>query len=207
MAAGATVAATITHLSDATVQLQKLLKATEAALDTADKLKTSGNRWLRLFKPVLTARAHYKEALSVYAVAIETITPCIDAMDPEDALGFLQMANRILDLRKDIYENNSYNRKQCIKLLEDAHVLRENAGRSKDHVELKQLQRKIKLTTIYDDLPMETPPSVTHSGAATSSSVVDCKAASRNPFLDFRDPLAATTSVNPDTPGSSTQAF
>ncbi len=96
MAAGATVEATITHLSDATdyvVQLQKLLKATETALDTADKLKTSGNRWLRLFKPVLTARAHYKEALSVYAVAIETIAPCIDAMDPEDALAFLKLAS------------------------------------------------------------------------------------------------------------------
>ena len=101
MAAGATVAATMTHLSDATdyvVQLQKLLKATEAALDTADKLKTSGNRWIKLFRPVLTARAHYKEALIVYAAAIEIITPCIDAMDPEDAIAFLKMANRYVTL-------------------------------------------------------------------------------------------------------------
>lgn len=101
MAAGATMAATMTHLSEATdyvAQLHKLLKATESALDTADKLKTSGNRWVRLFRPVLTARAHYKEALSVYAVAIDTITPCIDVMDPNEALAFLEMANEYVAL-------------------------------------------------------------------------------------------------------------
>lgn len=95
MAAGATLAATATQLANATdyvQQLQGLLRATEAALDTANKLNATGGRWLKLFKPILTARAHYKEALEVYALAMETINPCIETMNKQDALDFLALA-------------------------------------------------------------------------------------------------------------------
>nr|VWP00758.1 Protein kinase domain-containing protein [Ganoderma boninense] len=130
MAAGAALAVTATQLANATdyvQQLQGLLRATEAALDTANKLNATGGRCLKLFKPMLTARAHYKDALEIYSVAMKTIMPCIGDMDQAVALAFLASAMQFLNFRKTIYEGELYKRRDCIQLRREAIKLRENA--------------------------------------------------------------------------------
>ncbi|KAM5533175.1 hypothetical protein V8D89_013131 [Ganoderma adspersum] len=213
MAAGATLAATATQLANATdyvQQLQGLLRATEAALDTANKLNATGGRWLKLFKPILTARAHYKEALEVYALAMETINPCIGTMNKQDALDFLALATLFLDFRKAIYEGDSYKRQDCIQLRRRAVILKENAERSRAKTNVEQLFGIVvnRPTNPHDTTRpgnVAPPPGpAMDTSVAPSHDAVGHNPTSRNPFIDPR--YTTTTMASPDVSGLSVQA-
>ncbi|KAI1795573.1 hypothetical protein LXA43DRAFT_991167 [Ganoderma leucocontextum] len=210
MAAGATLAATASQLANATdyvQQLQGLLRATEAALDTANTLNATGGRWLKLVKPILTARDHYKDALDIYSLAMEMIKPCIGDMKQQDALEFLESATLFLDFRKIIYEDNSYKRQECIKLRRRAIILKETADRSRAKTNVDQLHSIVmnRPTTTRDPSRggSVSPPAMYTCVAAPHDAVVH-EPANRNPFMDPR--YTTPPRANPDVSGPSVQA-